>query len=223
MRPLAINLTLLLLTAFLAAGNGCAQPYARSYEPFWRNRLHTLTRSATLAKEAQQAALEEFAAAQPKMDAFIASPETEDPYRDSRRVIARCESGATKSADRVKNVKDNAETIFDEWSRESSQYADPSLRKQSRRELDDVKARTDRLIATLESAEESMQPVLISLKDDALYLKHRRGMRNPPPPAYSAKGVRDRGFAQLRAAIGEVVAECDAFVASFPDAAPSDP
>ncbi len=197
-------------------GGGCTTPHSGVYEPFWRNRFKTLTRSVEAAKKAQADALVELEAAQPKMRGLVESRETEGPYKESRHVIARCDSRVTQSANRVKNVKDNCDQIFEEWRRESRDFADAKLREQSRRELEDIRARADRLIKALEEGQKAMGPVLVSLKDDSLYLRHRRGVRDSPPPAYSTPGAADAAMAKLRLLITEAGAECESFIASFP-------
>jgi Protein of unknown function (DUF2959) len=51
-------------------------------------------------------------------------------------------------------------------------YSDQSLRAESERELRVTKQRADTLIASMTRAESRIEPVLSSLRDRVLFLKH---------------------------------------------------
>jgi len=62
--------------------------------------------------------------------------------------------------------------LFDEWSDELEQYKSASLKRESSKKLDATKRQFDQLLRSMRSAESKMEPVLSSLKDNVLYLKH---------------------------------------------------
>jgi hypothetical protein len=214
--PASLFPLLLAAACVPALPGGCAPPYSITSKPFSRDRFNTLTRSVVLAREAQAAALAELAAAGPALAAGIASDDLDAAYRESQRTIARCESRVTKSGNRVTNVKDNAGLIFEEWKRAVSECKDAPLRAQSQRELDEARARADRLMDVLGRAESAMTPVMQGLRNDARYLGDRRVVRDVPRPSYCDPAARELAMGHLRAEVAEAADECDVFTASFP-------
>ena len=65
-----------------------------------------------------------------------------------------------------------AEALFDEWSDELEQYKSASLKRESSKKLTATKRQFDQLLRSMRSAESKMEPVLTSLHDNVLYLKH---------------------------------------------------
>ena len=65
-----------------------------------------------------------------------------------------------------------SEALFDEWSDELEQYKSASLKRESSKKLNATKRQFDQLLRSMRSAESKMEPVLSSLKDNVLYLKH---------------------------------------------------
>ena len=62
--------------------------------------------------------------------------------------------------------------LFDEWAEENGEYQDVSLRRDSEQRLVQTRARYKEMLASMKEAESSMQPVLNTLRDNVLYLKH---------------------------------------------------
>ena len=79
--------------------------------------------------------------------------------------------------ERIDDVESVAEAMFDEWSGELNQYSNQSLRRDSERQLNQTRQRYNRLISSMRKAEKTIDPVLDSLKDNVLYLKHNLNAR----------------------------------------------
>lgn len=205
--------SLLLLAASILSA---CQPHANRYEPFWQNRFESLVRSVQTAQKAQVDAADELARCAPLLDGLVAAPDSDASYHESRRLVARCDSRTRTARVRIDNLRESATNVFDQWRREIREYDDSSLRRQSDQERTACMQRYEAALKSLEAARDSLDAPLLSLKDDDLYLKHRRNLRDPPPPAYSNQGPRDRGVALMLAAVAAANAECDRFFTFMP-------
>ena len=74
--------------------------------------------------------------------------------------------------ERIDSVKNVADALFDEWQEELEQYSNASLRRDSERQLKDTRRRYSKVLGAMRRAEKAIDPVLASLKDNTLYLKH---------------------------------------------------
>jgi len=80
--------------------------------------------------------------------------------------------GIHKRSDEIDDVEQVAEDLFEEWAEENTAYTDASLRRSSEGQLRDTRARYNEMLKSMKDSEASMQPVLASLYDNVLYLKH---------------------------------------------------
>lgn len=79
--------------------------------------------------------------------------------------------------DRIDSVESVAEALFDEWTTELTLYTNANLRRDSARQLTDTRRRYERLMAAMRRTEQTIKPVLASLQDHVLYLKHNLNSR----------------------------------------------
>lgn len=113
-----------------------------------------------------------------------------DEYEDSV-------SAAQTIKDRVGAVESVAEALFDEWQEELEQFTSNNLRRDSECQLRDTRRHYSRLISSIRRAESAIEPVLATLKDDVLYLKHN---------------LNTRAIASLRGELGHVNADVDKLI-----------
>jgi ElaB/YqjD/DUF883 family membrane-anchored ribosome-binding protein len=69
-------------------------------------------------------------------------------------------------------VEEVADDLFKEWSEENKTYADAVLKRSSENQLRDTRAQYTEMLKTMKDAEASMQPVLVTMRDNVLFLKH---------------------------------------------------
>tara|TARA_E500000331_G_scaffold348611_1_gene390474 strand:- start:1777 stop:2118 length:342 start_codon:yes stop_codon:yes gene_type:complete len=74
-------------------------------------------------------------------------------------------------------VESVADALFDEWTDELEEYSSQNLRRESERQLRDTRRRYSRLISSMRRAEDAIDPVLATLKDNVLFLKHNLNAR----------------------------------------------
>ncbi|MGH1372035.1 MAG: DUF2959 domain-containing protein [Cellvibrionaceae bacterium] len=77
----------------------------------------------------------------------------------------------------IDSVEDVAEALFDEWDAELQEYSSASLRRQSASKLQDTRRNYERMLKAMRVTETKMAPVLDTLRDQSLYLKHNLNAR----------------------------------------------
>jgi len=133
------------------------------------------------------------------------------------RLNASYEDSAAAADDireRIDAVEGVAEALFEEWEEELSLYSNARLRAESASKLRETQSRYRRLRDSLRRSEKSLDPVLATLRDNVLYLKH-----NLNASAISAiKGeltVIDRDVTALIARMDEAISESEGFIAQL--------
>ncbi len=77
----------------------------------------------------------------------------------------------------IDSVEDVAEALFDEWNTELQEYSSASLRRQSASKLKETRRNYERMLSAMRVTETKMAPVLDTLRDQSLYLKHNLNAR----------------------------------------------
>ena len=93
-----------------------------------------------------------------------------DEYEDS-------EDAAKAISVHIASVENVADALFEEWSDELDLYTSPSLRRASERQYMATQKKYRRLLASMQRVEDSMQPVLATMRDNVLFLKHNLNAR----------------------------------------------
>ena len=86
-------------------------------------------------------------------------------------------SAADEIHSRINSVESVADALFDEWQGELTEYSSANLRRDSERQLNQTRRRYEKLLSSMHRAERTIEPVLASLKDNTLYLKHNLNAR----------------------------------------------
>ncbi|GAB3111197.1 DUF2959 domain-containing protein [Aestuariicella hydrocarbonica] len=84
---------------------------------------------------------------------------------------------ADELKDRISGVERVAEALFEEWDEELDQYTNSALRRQSAAKLKETRVNYGRMLSAMKTAESKMDPVLDTLRDQSLYLKHNLNAR----------------------------------------------
>jgi len=164
---------LLVLLCSLAL-TGCRSTYYTVMETFGKQKRDLLKDSLENAGEAQQEATEQFkdALTQVRELTGFDGGELERRYNAFKSEYDDCERKAGAVSGRIRKVEQVAGDLFAEWEKELNEIASPNLRADSQRKLGQTRARYEALHTSLTSAESSMKPVLVQMKDYVLYLKH---------------------------------------------------
>lgn len=164
--------SMLVLALFALAG--CESAYYGAWEQVGVHKRDILVDRVEDAMESQDDAKEEFQSA---LERFSSVVEVEpsalkSKYEELNDAFEDAESRAEDVSERIDAVEDVSEDLFDEWREEISEISNSRLRNNSAGQLQASERRYEDLIDAMRRAEDSMQPVLTSMRDHVLYLKH---------------------------------------------------
>jgi hypothetical protein len=164
---LAIVLSIFTLT-------GCQSAYYSAMEQVGYHKRDIMVDRVEDAKESQQDAQEEFTSALEALSALtnFDGGELEDVYNNINEKYEDSEKAAQDVRDRIAAIEDVSDALFDEWQDELDLYTSAKLRRSSEQKLRDTKASYKTMLSAMKRAEQKMTPVLNTLRDNTLYLKH---------------------------------------------------
>ncbi|MGL6260632.1 DUF2959 domain-containing protein [Vibrio sp. WXL103] len=126
------------------------------------------------AKTAQQDAQQEFTSALEALSALtnFDGGELESVYNDINSRYEASEAAAEDVRDRIKGIEDVSDALFAEWREELELYTNDNLRRSSEQQLRATQSSYQTMLSAMKRAEQKMTPVLNTLRDNTLYLKH---------------------------------------------------
>lgn len=162
---------LLLALVFLTA---CETAYYGAMERFGVEKREILVDRIGDAQEAQQEGQEQFQNALEQFRSVVNfdGGQLEQVYNRLNSEFEDTEDAASRIRERIDAVETVAEALFDEWEDELEDYTNQSLRRDSEQQLRTTRSRYSQLISAMRRAEQTMDPVLDSLRDNVLYLRH---------------------------------------------------
>lgn len=192
---------------------GCESVYYDTMEQFGIHKREILIDRIEDAQDAQEDGQEQFKDALEQFQAVVNfdGGDLEAVYNKLNDEYEDSEEAAETIRERIDQVEDVAEDLFDEWTAELEQYSNAALRRDSERQLRETRRRYERLISSMRRAEQTIDPVLASLKDNVLYLKHNLNAR----AIASLKGelsTVNQDVENLISAMQRAIAESNAFI-----------
>lgn len=163
-----------LIIALALALSGCQSAYYAAWEKLGVEKRDILVDRVEDARETQQDAQEQFSSALEQFSTLINydGGELQRVYEQLGDEYESSKSAAEDVTARIDSVESVAEALFDEWQNELENYTNANLRRDSERQLKDTRRRYENLLKSMRRVERSMDPVLASLQDNVLYLKH---------------------------------------------------
>jgi septal ring factor EnvC (AmiA/AmiB activator) len=170
-QAVAGRIFLLLLLVILT---GCSSAYYRAAESLGFHKRDILVHRVEKARDSQEEAKTQFKNALDRFTALTGfkGGSLEEKYRELDAEYQRSQAKADEVRKRIDDIEDVSEALFDEWENELSQYQNPSLKRSSQQKLTATRRRYDQLIAAMKRAEAKMEPVLLTFRDQVLFLKH---------------------------------------------------
>jgi hypothetical protein len=165
----------LLLSLVLSLSlTSCQSAYYSALEKVGMHKRDILVDRVEEAQQSQQDAQQQFKSALEQFSALIKfdGGDLQRIYEATDSEYQACNKAAEDVTNRINSIESVADALFDEWQDELEQYSNDRLKRDSARKLADTKRQYNSLLKTMRRAEQSMQPVLASLKDNTLYLKH---------------------------------------------------
>jgi DNA repair exonuclease SbcCD ATPase subunit len=163
-------------TALMIAGvvAGCSKAYYGTMEKVGIHKRDILVDRVESARDAQSHAQEQFKSALEQFQAVIQIQESDlkAAYEKLNAHYEDSEDAAKRVSERIDKVESVAEALFKEWEEELGLYQRSDLRETSQKKLKDTQTRYSQMLTSMQRAEKSMEPVLLSLRDNVLFLKH---------------------------------------------------
>jgi hypothetical protein len=192
---------------------GCRSTYYAVWEKLGREKRDILRADVVDARDAQQAASQQFKTALERMKEMYGfdGGKLESTYNEFKSEYENCVSRADKVRSRVKDVEQVAGDLFKEWDKEIGEISDAKMRTDSRNKLNASREKYDQLHAAMKRAEAGMDPVLTKFHDNVLYLKHN--LNAAAIGALKGESVKiEADISQLIADMNKSIAQSDAFI-----------
>ncbi|WP_221031592.1 DUF2959 domain-containing protein [Actomonas aquatica] len=204
----------LLIGVFMTSG--CSTVYYEALEKVGVAKREVLADRVEDTQEAQEEAKEQFATALEQLMELTGDTggELKVHYDRLADALAESEDRAEEVHDRIKGVRSVAEALFNEWEQELDDYTSATLRQRSERQLRETMRRYDRLVLLMQRAADRMDPVLATLRDQVLFLKHNLNAQTVAGLDSTARELQE-DVTLLIADMEKSIAEAEAFLATW--------
>lgn len=191
-----------IIAATLLLG-GCQSAYYGAMEKVGYHKRDIMVDRVEDARESQEDAQQEFSSALEEMQALLNHDggDLEKAYNKATDEYESAQSAADNVTSRIDKVESVADALFEEWQDEIGEISKASLRRDSEAKLKETRRSYQQLIKTMRRAESKMAPVLTSMKDNMLYLKHNLNAQ--------AIGSIKGEFASLQTDISSLIKEME--------------
>ncbi|WMN58994.1 DUF2959 domain-containing protein [Pseudoalteromonas xiamenensis] len=154
--------------------SACQTAYYSAMEKVGVHKRDILIDRVENTKESQEASQEQFQSALERLTQLIQfdGKELQAVYEQLNDDYESSHKAAEAVSSNINKVEDVATALFEEWEDELQQYSNPSLKRESEKKLSQTKRQFEKLLRSMRTSESKMDPVLASLKDNVLYLKH---------------------------------------------------
>lgn len=153
---------------------GCQSAYYSALESVGVHKRDLMVDRVEKARDTQTEAKEQFNSALERFQVVLGKEggELQDRYEQLNNEYEESKALADEVRERIDSVEDVSEALFEEWEQEITEYSSQKLASMSRRKLIKTRAQYKTMISAMRRAEKSMKPVLSTLHDQVLYLKH---------------------------------------------------
>lgn len=176
MTPLLRTTAILVLSVLLSA---CQSAYYGAWEKFGVHKRDILVDRVEDARESQEDGQKQFQSALEQFKSVVAfeGGALEERYQKLNAEYQASTEAAEEIRKRIEAVDDVARALFSEWREELDEYSNQRLKAESERHLRATEQRYSELYSAMQNAERAIEPVLTTLNDHVLYLKHNLNAR----------------------------------------------
>lgn len=170
---------LMAVAAVLLGLSGCSTMYYGAMEKMGVHKRDIMVDRVKGARDTQNQAKRQFLTAMEQFRSVVnvQGGDLEKEYNKLNATLQKSESAATDVRNRIKSVEDVSVALFSEWRSEIKQYSSESLRNASQQKYDATKRKYEELIAAMKRAESKLDPALVPLRDQVLFMKHNLNAR----------------------------------------------
>jgi len=154
--------------------SSCSKIYYATWEALGKQKRDLLREQVEDLAQDQEEVNEEFRDALSKLRSLYGSPPSElsQAYDQLQNDYDQARSKSQALSSRIAKVVTVAQDLFDEWDAEISKLKTPKYREDSRQKLKQTRQRFAKLEASMRKAEKDIVPVLASLEEQVIYVKH---------------------------------------------------
>ena len=164
-----------LSVCFLALNlSACSTVKYNTLEKFGIHKRDILVGNVEDARDSQEDAQEQFKDALERFGSVvqIADTDLKQAYDQLSDEYEESTDAAEEVSDRIDEVDEVAMDLFEEWKDEISLYTDANFKRDSETKLRETQQRYSDLAKAMRASEASMGPVLATMQNNVLYLKH---------------------------------------------------
>ncbi len=167
-------LRLPLLTILLLLLTACQSAYFNTMESLGVHKRDILIDRIEDVQDAQNDAKDQFVSALTrfKQEVNFDGGELENSYNALNEEYESSRDNAQVLTDRIDAVESVANALFDEWQDELKQYSNRQMRQQSEAQLRVTQKQYKKMLQAMRQSEVKMRPVLATMQDQVLFLKH---------------------------------------------------
>ena len=153
---------------------GCSTIYYESMEKIGVHKRDIMVDRVAEARDTQKEAKQQFLTAFDQFKSVVNFKvgDLEKEYNKLSGMLKKSESAAEEVHERIRSVENVSEALFSEWRGEIKQYSSDTLRKSSQQKYDATRNKYTVLIDAMKKAESKLEPALIPLRDQVLFMKH---------------------------------------------------
>lgn len=147
--------------------------YYNAWERFGYAKRERLVDYVTAARDEQGEAKQQFASALEQFKSIVNfdGGNLEALYNELNESYEDSASQAEEVREKIVSVRRVGGELFAEWDGEVEEITDASLKRQSRELFDKTKSNYDEMLARMDTAAASMDPVLTKFRDRVLFIK----------------------------------------------------
>ena len=211
-----MRVRLVMFFAILLGLSGCRTIYYGTMEKLGVHKRDIMVDRVKAARETQHEAKQQFLTAMDQFKSVVnfKGGNLETEYNKLNATLQKSEAKAADVRSRIRAVEDVSDALFGEWRSEIKQYASETLRKSSQRKYNETKGKYEELIEAMKKAESKLEPALVPLRDQVLFMKHNLN-------AKAIAGLNDELISvqanvdTLVRDIENSITQADAFIASL--------
>ena len=195
---------------------GCQSAYYSAAEQVGIHKRDILVDRVEDSRDAQQEAEEQFQSALEQFSVLVNfdGGELQDVYEDLNAEYEDSAAAADEVRERIDAVEHVAGALFEEWADEIEEYSNARLKSESQRQWRQTQQRYNGMIKVMRKAESRMDPVLVALKDNVLFLKHNLNAQAIASLKREFRAI-EQDVEVLIAEMRKAIASSDAFIDSM--------
>jgi hypothetical protein len=217
-----IQFKALVLLCVLAAGlafvaSSCSSSYFSTWDSFGVGKRDMLISRVGQARDEETQAAKEFERALKRFRELLAAKpgDLKDKYSDLKSAYADCEYRAGRVADRVEDIEDFSESMFNEWRDQLDEFESETLRSASETQMNDTNKRYAQMIAVTQRAGTAMKTALGTFRDQRLFLEQDLSAQSIATLRGQSETL-EGDLATLQSDLGAAIKAADEFLAAMP-------